>query len=135
MALEPYFGFVNHQQTLENLVKRFYYFLITGQILFKTANDDVGTVLVNAVVTNETSDVPSRLIGKAQQALQLNFFKMAEDPTAEVINVIITNWTSLGRMTETYFLAAPEGMKLQEVKADPAPVADDPFADQPATVN
>ena len=102
---------------------------MAGEILFHTTDGEVGQMRLNAVVPNEKETFPARLIGKAQQALQLNFFKMANDPTATVVNVVILLVTNLGRMTEEDFHAAPEGMKLEEKTQTPS--ANDPFADSP----
>lgn len=108
-------------------MKKQHYFLVAGQVIFHTKEGEPGQVLLNAIVTNDTRNFPVQLIGKAQQALQLHFFKKAE-PTCTVLDVPILNITHLGHMTEREFHASPEGMTLQEKKVD------DPFAegDKPA---
>ena len=122
-------------------MKRSYYFLVAGEILFHTPDGEMGQVRLNAVVMNDSDTVPSALIGKAQQVLQLNFFKMANDAENTVVNVIILNFTNLGRMTEEQFHAVPEGMKIQEVPAELAEVVAainepaDPFAASPINFN
>jgi hypothetical protein len=108
---------------LENIVKKQHYFLIAGQVIFHTKDGETGQVMLNGIVTNDTRNFPARLIGKAQQILQLLFFKKIEDPTVTVVDVPIYSVSHLGIMTEKEFHAAPEGMKLAEK------VGADPFAD------
>lgn len=104
-----------------------HYFLITGEIVFKTSEGEPGSITLNGIVQNDMPNVPVRILGKAQQTLQLNFFKKVNDATVEVVDVIITNISALGGMTEAYFHAAPEGTKMQE-RAVPVTSNNDPFA-------
>lgn len=101
-----------------------HYFLVCGEVIFHTADEQVGTIRLNAIVTHEKPTIPVRLIGKAQQALQLNFFKKLEDAAATVVDVVIINFSDLGKMTEKEFHAAPAGMELQE-RASNNPFGDD----------
>ena len=104
-------------------MKKQHYFLIAGQVIFRTKDGEPGQIMLNALVTNDTRNFPARLIGKGQQALQLHFFKQIEDATVTVIDVPIYSVSYLGHMTEKDFHAAPEGMKLVE-KAGADPFAD-----------
>lgn len=100
-----------------------YYFLITGEIVFQTSDNEPGSIHLNGIVQNDMPNFPVRMIAKAQQTLQLHFFKKINDPSVQVIDVIITNVSQLGGMTDDYFHAAPAGSKLQEL----APSDNDPF--------
>lgn len=95
-------------------MKKQYYFLVTGTVMFATTEGETGQVMINAIVTNKDRLFPSRLIGKAQQAIQLHFFKKINDATVTVLDVPIQNIVNLGLMTEAEFHAAPEGTALQE---------------------
>ena len=105
-------------------MKKQHYFLVAGQVVFHTEDGNPGQVLLNALVTNDSKTFPVRMIGKAQQALQLHFFKKVGDGKATVLDVPILNVSYLGLMTEKEFHATPEGTKLQERAPD------DPFADK-----
>lgn len=112
-------------------MQKLHYFLVCGEIIFHTADEQVGTIRLNALVTHDQPTIPVRLIGKAQQALQLNFFKKIDDAAAKVVDVVIVNFSSLGRMTEKEFHAAPAGMELQEKVT----TTDNPFNDgEPITI-
>jgi hypothetical protein len=109
-------------------VKKLHYFLVCGQVVFHTKDGETGQVMLNAVVTNDSRNVPARLIGKAQQALQLHFFKQLEDPTNTVLDVVIHAFSHLGNMTEKEFHHRPD---------NPSPAVNNPFADgdgKPSTV-
>lgn len=111
-------------QTQENTVKKQHYFLVAGTIIFHNDNAEIGQVLMNCIITNNDRNFPARLIGRAQQTLQIQFFKNIEDPTQiKVVDVPITSICHLGIMTEKEFHAAPEGMQVAER------VVNDPFAD------
>lgn len=105
-------------------MKKQHYFLICGTIIFVTKEGETGQIMLNGMVVNDSRNFPVRLIGKAQQALQMLFFKQM-DPETTVLDVPIQSVSYLGHMTDKEFHAPPEGMKLQE-KVD---VGADPFAD------
>lgn len=106
-----------------------HYFLIAGHVIFQTADGEPGQILLNAVVHGSSKNFAVAMIGKAQQALQIQFFKKVNDPNVQVVDVPIQNIVHLGFMTDKEFNAVPAGMELRE-KAD----ANDPFAN-PKTVN
>ena len=95
-------------------VKKFY-FLVAGEILFKTNDDQTGAIRLNALIDSTTKNLPLHKIGKAQQSLQIQFFEKANDPNIQVLDVVVSNISCLGLMTEAEFRAAPEGMTLQPV--------------------
>lgn len=96
--------------------KRSHYFLFTGLIVFKAEGvDDIGSAMVNSVVMSDDGNLPVQLLGRAQQTLQMQFHKQAQDPTKlAVINVAITAIMPLGKFTPSEFNALPPGVKLQE---------------------
>lgn len=104
-------------------MQKLHYFLVCGEVIFHTPDEQAGTIRLNAVVTHEKPTVPVRLIGKAQQALQLNFFKKLGDAAATVVDVVVISISDLGKMSEKEFHAAPEGMELRQ-RTDENPFGD-----------
>jgi hypothetical protein len=90
--------------------------LITGEIVFTGNNDEVNAIRVNGVLIDPEISIPTRLLGKAQQILQLNFHQKMQDDKIKVLDVILLNFTYLGHMTQEEFHKDPEGMKRQEKK-------------------
>jgi len=103
-------------------------FLVAGEIIFNQADSDVvHSVRLNAMIAHTDVNLPARLIGKAQQTLQMLLFKrMGESaeavgiamPQITVHDVVILNISPLGWMSEDEFNAPPEGTVKQE-KAKP----------------
>lgn len=99
-------------------------FLVAGEIIFNQADSDtVHSVRLNAMIAHTDVNLPARLIGKAQQTLQMLLFKrMGESaeaagiamPQINVHDVVILNISSLGWMSEEEFNAPPEGTVKQE---------------------
>lgn len=93
-----------------------HFYLVSGSVMF-AAEDNVGSVTLNAVVSNSTPTMAVRQIGRAQQSLQMNFWQKVDPSEAaktKVLDVVILSVSYLGEMTEEEFHAAPEGMTLQE---------------------
>lgn len=96
-----------------------HYYLVCGEVKFaKPATDDqpetIGSTLLNAVVSRDEKTFPVSAIGRAQQALQLNFHGRMEDPSIIVADVVLVNVVYLGHMSQAEFQKQPEGTKLQE---------------------
>lgn len=109
------------QPTQEN--NRKHHHMIVGEIVFRdSAGENVNAIRVNGVMMDDSRNIPVRLLGKAQQILQLNFHQRMQDETLVVVDVILINFMYLGHMTQEEFAQAPEGMQLQEKPM--APVAD-----------
>lgn len=99
-------------------------FLVTGEIIFNQADSDIThSVRLNTMIAHINPDIPARLVGKAQQTLQMLLFKrMAESaeaagiamPKISVHDVVILNISPLGWMSEEEFNAPPEGTVKQE---------------------
>lgn len=104
--------------------QRKHYNMIVGEIVFKGGNDDnVNAIRVNGVMLDDSRDIPVKLLGKAQQILQLNFHQRMQDENVVVLDVVLINFLYLGHMTQEEFNQVPEGTQLQEAPL-PQPVAD-----------
>lgn len=97
--------------------KKFHH-LIVGEIVFRHRNsEDIHGIRLNGILIDDQDTIPVRLLGKAQQILQLNFHKKMQDENIEVLDVILQSFSPLGQMTEEEFHAVPEGVKVEERKA------------------
>lgn len=91
-----------------------HYYLVAGSVTFRNpADDSIGSYPFNAVVQNDINAIPVRLIGKAQQALQMQFFRKMEDAELQVIDVHIISFTHLGWMTEAQFQGTTSSTELE----------------------
>lgn len=111
-------------------MKKQHYFLVAGQVIFHTQDGEHGQIMLNTLASNSERTFPARMLGRAQQALQMRFFQQVNDPTVTVDDVPIYAISYMGYMSEKEFNAPPQGMKLQE-KAPADPFAD---GDKPSTV-
>lgn len=97
-----------------------HHFLITGEIVFtEKSSDEVNAIRVNGVLLTDQTNLPVASLGKAQQVLQANFHERMKGQKIDVVDVILTNITYLGQMTQDEFYKNPEGMELK-VKEGPA---------------
>jgi hypothetical protein len=113
----------------QNLSTHRFRFLVAGEIIFNQADSDVThSVRLNAMIAHTDVNLPARLIGKAQQTLQMLLFKrMGESaeaadiamPKITVHDVVILNISNLGWMSEEEFNAPPEGTVKQEKDKNP----------------
>ena len=119
-----------------NEAQKKHHHLIAGTIMFRNKDsNDIGSVVLNGVLLTDTKEVPIASLGKAQQILQFNFHRNAQnDGSITVLDVIILNIVHLGLFTEEEFKAVPEGTTLQEVKValqEAAPVAEGQVEEEP----
>lgn len=99
----------------EEKQKPYHYFMILGEVVFRIRDqEEINSVRQNGVLTSDSTTLPVRMIGKAQQVIQLGFHQRMQDPNIEVLDVVLYSFTYLGEMTQDEFHAAPEGSKLQE---------------------
>ena len=94
-------------------------FLFAGELVFTDhVGEQVSAIRLNTLVESETKDLPASAIGRAQQALQMLFFKRMgkefPDVQFKVLDVVIISASYIGQLTVEEFHAAPEGTKLQE---------------------
>lgn len=104
-----------------------HYHLISGEIFFRHKNsEEILTTRLNGVLADPNREIPVRLLSKAQQILQLQFFQMMGDEAKDtnVVNCVILNFSYLGEFTSAEFHKEPEGTVLQEVSAEQQPPAD-----------
>lgn len=105
----------------QTTIKRHYH-LLTGEVIFQpNGTEDVNAVRVNGVLADEDKQIPVRLLAKAQQILQMNFFKRADvtPETVKVVDCVMLGFTYLGEFTAEEFHKEPEGMRLQERETAP----------------
>ena len=107
------------------------YLLITGELVFvdpKVEDSMPNAIRANGVMILSERKINRYAMGKAQQILQANFHQKMGEVQMKIVDVVITNFEWLGRMTPGEFAKMPEGLKMQER----APVGDEPSA-VPAT--
>lgn len=93
----------------------FHYHLITGEIVFRRKDsEEINAIRLNGVLADESQKIPVRLLARAQQILQANFFRNMEGQDVQVVDVVVLNFSYLGQFTTEEFHKEPEGMKLQE---------------------
>lgn len=96
-----------------------HYHLVVAEIVFKPNDQDsINAVRINGVIVDEQPQIPQRLLGKAQQIVQLNFHRKIEEESANVtiLDVVLMNLIHLGHFTQEEFFKTPEGTKLAEKK-------------------
>ena len=100
-----------------------YHHLVAGQILLTEGNNpSLNSVPLNCVITTKEPIIGVHDIGRAQQTLQMLFFKKLPEsvvPTINVVDVVILSLTNLGYMTDERFLQKPEGVAVQERETKP----------------
>lgn|SRR5690606_20522611 len=100
---------------------KLHHHLITGEIMFREKDEErIASLRLNGILVDMDQELPVRLLGKAQQILQMNFHQRMQDDNIEVLDVVLSGFTYLGHMTQEEFHKAPEGTKLQEKPAAPA---------------
>jgi hypothetical protein len=107
------------------------YVLITGEIVFidpKVERAFPNAIRANGVMMLSERKLNRYAMGKAQQVLQANFHQKMGEVEVQVVDVVLFNFTWLGRMTPGEFSKMPDGLKIQER----APESDEPSA-APAT--
>lgn len=123
--------------------KRFH-FLISGSISFiDTTSEEsakrVNHLSLNGVLIQDKQGIPVKSLAKAQQVLQLNFFKQVGDEGAnlQIVAVILNNLVFLGEFTEEEWNQQPAEVSSEVVipslgeEAAPTPPStgkDNPFA-------
>lgn len=96
-----------------------HHFMIAGQLYFSDQEqpDRIQSMMLNGVLIIDTKEITSASIGKAQQILQLHFRKRMDGMPANVLDVVILQFSYLGHMSNAEFAAPPAGMKMQEMAA------------------
>ncbi len=95
--------------------EKLHHFLLVGEIVFREPNSEqINALRVNGILIAPEKALPVRQIGKAQQVLQLNFFKRMQIPDLQVVDVVLVNIIHLGEFTQEEFHQPPEGTVLKE---------------------
>lgn len=96
-----------------------HYFLLAGEIIF-TKKDDLTpySSRLNTVLISEDSRIPVAMLGRAQQTLQVQFFKDMGDSELTVINVVILAVQHLGQFTNADFHAPPVGHEKKPIEVN-----------------
>lgn len=96
--------------------QKHHYYLVAAELVFlEEESENPCGMRINAAIHGDSRLITSRILAKAQQAVQMNFHKRMENPALKVVDVVILNITYLGEMTEEAFLAPPEGTKQEQV--------------------
>ncbi len=100
----------------DNSQKSQHYFLIAGIVAYSLPNGKkdpvLGSIPTNAVVRHDRKEFQARKLGNAQMNLQKTFLmKMPDDVAPSIHDVIITNVSYLGEMTEEDFQELSPEMK------------------------
>lgn len=91
-----------------------HYFLISGTILFTMGegeDEQISTMIANAIVRHDDTKFPAHKLGKAQQNLfKSMMMKLPEEARPGIIarDIVIQSVSYLGLMTEEEFQAEPE---------------------------
>lgn len=103
---------------------KLHHHLIVGEIIFQEeGNEALASLRVNGVLMDPKQEVPVRLLGKAQQILQMNFYQRMAEQKVKILDVVLMNFVYLGLMTQEEFHQPPEGTKLQQKPEGPVLVA------------
>jgi ABC-type molybdate transport system ATPase subunit len=95
------------------------YYLVAGEIVFSpSAGETSSSVLMNTLVITQDNRFAVAQIAKAQQAMQFQFIKRMNNPTLQILDVIIVSLMPLGEFTDAEFNATPAGMKIEEVNTE-----------------
>lgn len=92
--------------------KRLHYWLVAGSVVINV-EDNIQAVPANAMIITDDQRVGEHQLGKAQQALQVSFFKRLGE-TVQVVDVILHNLVHLGAFTDAEFHSKPIGVEVQE---------------------
>lgn len=94
-----------------------HHYLVVGEIVYTVKDaDNIHALRLNAVVLGDTADtIPARVIGAAQQALQMQFHQRMDDPSVTVRDVVIMGMPYLGYMTQEEFQKVPDNTVKQEM--------------------
>ena len=92
-----------------------HYHVVTGEAIFRKGDgDELYTVRLNTLIQSLDGRIPLYLIGRAQQAIQVQLQKNMGDegPILSFVDVVILNIIHLGVFNNKTFNALPEGSKL-----------------------
>lgn len=111
---------------------RLHHWLLSARLSFvcDSRGEGMGTHYANITVTNDRFFITANMIGKAQQALQVQLLQMLGDPSLKILDVHIAATNYLGEMSKEEFYTPPTATAPEADGAPAAPVipaANDPF--------
>jgi len=91
----------------ENTTQKYYY-LIAGNIVYKASGgtkdeNPMGVITLNGIIATDTQVLGINELNNAQQVLQQHFRVKTEDPTIEIVDVVILNIAYLGLQSKDEF--------------------------------
>jgi hypothetical protein len=115
------------QPTPDQQVAR-HHWLVSGKVIFLSGDEgnEAGNFEHNTVITNTGKIVTARMIGQAQQMLQMELFKQLPDPRLKIVNVHIQGVHYLGEMTKDQFYTPPPAEETAEGETGPNVATDQP---------
>lgn len=96
-----------------------HYYLVAGEVFFRTPEEEagvpqnIGSIKLNSMLTLSKNQIAARDMGRAQQALQMRFHERMADPSLQIFDVFLINFSYLGHMTNEQF-AADTGIQTPE---------------------
>lgn len=100
-----------------------HYFLVAGTVFFTTADapEEPASIPVNAIVKNDTGQLPVSMLSKANQGLSQGCAdKLGPQVSITIHDVQVLNFTKLGHMTPSEFHDIG-GLPGEETMEDHAP--------------
>lgn len=82
--------------------------------MFRDPEDNIMGSDTNAVLRLDEKLITVASIGKAQQALQMEFHNRMGDLSMKPFDVFMYGFTYLGNMTDAQFQAKPDGAQMVE---------------------
>ena len=84
--------------------KRQHWFIACAEVTFVHGDgENTGITRLNSMIKSDQQAVGVQLLGRAQQAVQLQLHKNLNDPGLNVLNVVFISISYLGHMTEQDF--------------------------------
>ena len=80
-----------------------HFFLACAEITFVNGAKETGITRLNTVIRSPKKAVGVLLMGRAQQAVQLQLINNLDDPTTEALNIVFISISYLGNMTDEEF--------------------------------
>jgi hypothetical protein len=80
-----------------------HFFLACCEITFVDTEGNTGITRVNSMIKSIDQTVPARLLGRAQQAAQMQLIKSLNDSNLNILNVIFITINYIGEMTDEEF--------------------------------
>ena len=101
---------------LNNDTEKKYWFLVSGEVLYTPKDSkEIHAVRLNGVVKSNEDKIPVKGIAKAQEVLQINFYKLV-DKEASIQGVVVYAISNLGYMTEKEFNNIPTPSDTETTK-------------------